>query len=177
MKLAKKAGCACGQLLWRHLLITQFCWNLVEGSPAVERVKRLRPHDNCWKNTVLRLTQPATASSKRQRCEAESYLHSVLRNRRTWAAQIPSKTFSFCSGLLLDRHTQNRLDRYFHCYCKVLPKDGKKMDGADLNMFLGCITRAVFTFPRWWQIGVCLGWQWHACRHDVVSACSVAGKR
>lgn len=37
---------------------------LVERSLAVKRVKRLRPHDDCSKNTALRPSQPVTLSMK-----------------------------------------------------------------------------------------------------------------
>lgn len=83
------------------------------------------------------------------------------------------------------QNTQHRLDWMFHCYCEVLEKKEEKK-----SLFWWCSFEhvlsihqmcAAFTFPRWWQIGVCLGWQWHACRqvclhaslHDVVSVLRV----
>lgn len=195
MKLAKKAGCARGS----GLLYKDICWLLSLGRPGREE-----PGSETCKEieTTRRLlkehsTQTLTAS------------HSEHEAIKTWSGKLPSLYFTQqenlgCPGWQNNirppkssqglshfvqayysagtQNIQHRPDWNFHCYCEVLADKKKKIlyfDGAVLNMLSAYVRCAASTSPGRWQIGVCLGWQWHACRqvclhaslHDVCALC------
>ena len=194
MKLAKNAGCARGS----GLLYKDICWLHSLGRPGREE-----PGSETCKE--IETTRWLLKEHSTQTLTASHSEHEAI---KTWSGKLPSLYFTqqenlgcpgwqnnirppkssqglshsaqaYCSAGT--RNIQHRPDWIFHCFCGVWAE--KKSTILMVNMLCAYVRRAVFTSPRRWQIGVCLSWQWHACRQvclhaslrDVVSALCVAG--
>lgn len=77
------------------------------------------------------------------------------------------------------QNIQHGPDWIFHCY----GKEGRGNPATPMVQLWACSLRtcATFTSPRQWQIGICLGWQWHACRqvylHEWTCVNAPCGRR
>lgn len=109
---------------------------LVDRSLAVKRVKRLRPHHDCWKRTephsqslwiwshrvVKRKTLPSHYFTQQENLGCPEWQNNIR------APEIQSRALSLCSGLRLGGQTKYLTQaglNFFPCHCEVLADNNK----------------------------------------------------
>lgn len=195
MKLAKNAGCACGS----GLLYKDICWLHSLGRPGREEPGSETCKEIETTRWLLKEHSTQTLTASHSEHEAikmwSGKLHSLYFTQQEnlgcpgWQniIRLPksSQGLSHFVQAYCSAGTQNiqlRLRWILHCYCEVSrqEKNNPLFWGC---RFVICVRCAMFASPRQWEICVCLGWQWHACRQvclyaslgDIVSALCVAG--